>query len=336
MQTIQSPRAAPAADLRRSTGQSPDTNSPVAKRDSQAEPRTLDLSALFDLSRQPGYYNAAAKVALLRRSKRQPHDQLLVDFQRPEIHVALKAAGALVVDGTWDHHSTVNGRPLEAKGAWIESCWHRDARSDYLELERELTDGWRLERQMLLARKERFLLIADALVGPGSEPVEIRHAFSLPPAEAVAWSGAKETREGWWMVKDKRAAAVVPPALPEWREEFSHARLAMADGRLQLEQAAHGCALYAPLFIDLDPKRARRPLTWRRLTVAENLAVVPRDVAVAYRVQVGDQQWAFYRSLAPVGNRTFLGQNYSTEFVACRLKADADGDEIVSIEGANH
>jgi hypothetical protein len=42
----------------------------------------------------------------------------------------------------------------------------------------------------------------------------------------------------------------------------------------------------------------KRPLTWRRITVAENLALVPREVAAAYRVQVGREQWLFYRSLA--------------------------------------
>ena len=55
----------------------------------------------------------------------------------------------------------------------------------------------------------------------------------------------------------------------------------------------------ASLFIDLRKDRFVRPVTWRQLTVAENLSIQPADVAVGYRVQIGADQWLFYRSLAP-------------------------------------
>jgi len=297
----------------------------------------VDLKSLFDLRRPPGYYNAAAKVALLRRAKKPPHDELLVDFHGPEVAVALKAAGVLLAEGEWTWRATAAGQSLLATGNWEESCWHRDSQCDYLELELKLSAGWRLERQMLLARKDRFLFLGDALIGPNvndpdADAVEMRAAFSLPLVDNIGWSGAPETREGSLVEGRERRATVIAPALPEWRSEHCHSNLEESESCLSLQQAAVGRSLFLPLWIDLDPARARRALTWRKLTVAENLKVVPRDVAVAYRVHVGGQQWLFYRSLAPRGNRTFLGENFSSEFACLRFLPSGEGEEILSIE----
>ena len=294
----------------------------------------LDPAQLFDLRRPPGYYNAAEKVALLRRDRKKPHDELLVDFRGRDVQLKLSAAGLPLIHGAWTWRATAAGQPLAAVGLWEESCWNRDADCDYLELSLKLNDGWRLDRQMLLARKDRFLYLADALVSPQREALrdETRYATSLPLADRTLFVPAAETREAWLVQGGKRRLTVVPPALAEWRTEFCHAELATEEGRVVLAQAALGRALYAPLFIDLDPLRARRGLTWRRLTVAENLEVVPRDVAAAYRVQVGREQWLVYRSLAPRGNRTFLGQNYSSEFVCTRFLPSGEAKDILAVE----
>jgi hypothetical protein len=66
--------------------------------------------------------------------------------------------------------------------------------------------------------------------------------------------------------------------------------------------------------------------------VAEQLAIQPRDVAVAYRVQSGSDQFAIYRSLAKKANRTFLGQNLVHEFFAARFKSDGTTQTLLEIE----
>jgi hypothetical protein len=297
--------------------------------------RALDPASLFDLHRPPGYYNADEKVALLRRERKSPHDEALVDFRGSDVQFKFSAAGLPLIHGAWSWQATVAGQPLGASGAWEESCWNRDADCDYLELSLKLTGGWRLDRQLLLARKDRFLYLADALVGPQSSDAargEIHFAASLPLAPRTTFVPAADAREAWLNQGGKRRATLVPPALAEWRAEFCHAELASEQGHVVLSQAALGQALYAPLFIDLDPLRVRRGLTWRRLTVAENLVVVPRDVAAAFRVQVGHEQWLFYRSLAPRGNRTFLGQNYSSEFVCTRFLPSGEAKDILAVE----
>ena len=58
--------------------------------------------------------------------------------------------------------------------------------------------------------------------------------------------------------------------------------------------------------------------------MAESLSVVSRDVAVGFRAQSGPDQWIVYRSLAPAGNRTVMGQNISGEFAAGRFPASGE------------
>jgi len=185
---------------------------------------------------------------------------------------------------------------------------------------------------MLLAREDRFLLLADALIGSETEPAELRYSTSLPLAAGVKFCGARETREAWLESGGRRRATIVPPALAEWRCEFCHAELLEINGCIALQQAALGCSLYAPLWIDLDPRRLKRPVTWRRLTVAENFAAVGRDVAAAYRIQAGRDQWMIYRSLARRGNRSVLGHNTLKSFVCLRIDAGGATKKIAIVD----
>ena len=96
--------------------------------------------------------------------------------------------------------------------------------------------------------------------------------------------------------------------------------------------SAKGCRLYAPLFFDLDRRRMARPCTWRRLTVAESLAIQPDEVAVGYRVAVGKEQWLIYRSLAEKANRTLLGHNLSTEMLVAQFHRSGEVEPLLEIE----
>ena len=94
-----------------------------------------------------------------------------------------------------------------------------------------------------------------------------------------------------------------------------------------------GRTAVSPLWIDFSAKRFDKQRTWRQLTVAESLKSVSADVAVAYRMQSGKDQWVLYRSLDDPGNRTFLGQNYSSEQVVGRFDPETGTlDEFYEIE----
>jgi hypothetical protein len=294
----------------------------------------IRLDELFDQRHPPGYYARVAKTALLRRSRRRPHDQLLVEFAGRDVLVELTAAGRVLASHLLTWQATIDGRSLAACGPWSEVCWHTDAEVDYLEIELPLSDGWRLERQFVLGRKDRFMFLGDALLGPADGPArEIRFASTLALASGVRFSAADETREGWLVAGRKKATTLVPLALPEWRAELTPTELAASsDGTLVQTQAALGQHLYSPLWIDLSPGRTRQPLTWRRLAVGESLQTVGRDRAAGYRVQFGNHNWLVYRSLAPRGNRTVLGQNFSSEFVCCRILKTGKIEDIIEIQ----
>ena len=104
-------------------------------------------------------------------------------------------------------------------------------------------------------------------------------------------------------------------------------------GRLTLADTTTGRSLYSGMVFDLDPRRSKKPRTWRQLTISEMLQVVPRDLAVGFRAQSGGDQWLVYRSLGPAGNRAVLGQNISCEFYAGRFREE-DGlvTEWIEIE----
>ena len=225
----------------------------------------------------------------------------------------------------------MDGRPLSVESGWDDVCWQTDDDADYLEIEAQLTDGWRLQRQIFLAHRDRFVLLADALLG--EQPAALQYRSSLPVGADVEFEPAPETTEGF-LVAGKRRALVLPLALPEWQSAVRGEKLAATPAGLELRVAVRGRSLFAPLFIDLDRRRIDRPATWRQLTVGENSSRVPRDFAAGFRVQRGRQQWLFYRSLIAGGVRSVLGQQLTREFMAGRFQRSGCVHTLLEIEMA--
>ena len=225
---------------------------------------------------------------------------------------------------------THEGRELSTDGSWEVACWHTDHDVQFVELEVKLNNGAMLSRQILLAREEAFLFLADAV--QSREAGQIDYQLALPFAAGVQGMAELETREIYLTRKDKIQSLVMPLAIPEWNTARTHGGFECDAHGIRLSQMVEGCNLYAPIFLDLDPKRSRQPRTWRQLTVAEHLKILDRDTAVAFRVRVQDDQWMFYRSLANKGNRTFLGQNVACEFFVGKLTKDGEVEELISID----
>jgi hypothetical protein len=121
-------------------------------------------------------------------------------------------------------------------------------------------------------------------------------------------------------------------ALPEWRNSAARGSFQASEAGVELALSAEGECLFAPLFVDLSRKRIDKQLTWRQLTVGQLREIVPGDVAVGYRVQVGKSQWLVYRSLAPAAIRTVLGQNVMHEFLVGRFHPDGHVETLLEIE----
>lgn len=238
-----------------------------------------------------------------------------------------------LLSGRLDAALTVDGRVIAATQPWEQVCVIDEKQATYTEISQELGDGWSLERQLLVAHEDRFCFVADCVLGPAAAKVEYR--LRWPLAAKIGFHPEATTHEGRLTLDRRRSLLVLPLSLPEWRVDAERCSLAALESPSPALEIAHSRVahrLHAALFIDLDPARSRRPYTWRRLTIGEELATVSRDTAAGYRVQIGKEQWVFYRSLGQVGNRTVLGVNLCSDFLAAKFKADGTTTTLVEVE----
>jgi hypothetical protein len=273
----------------------------------------------------------SAGVSMLRPSWARGREQILVARTGSDLLTELVCGRDVLWSGKWSCEVRRNGAALapETGAKWEETCWTTNEDADYVEFELALSGGVRVERQVLLARKDRFLFLADAVLG--DEPASLEYRSALPLRADIAFDASTESREGY-VVGSKARALAFPLRLPEWRAEPCVGALEFVDAGLELRASGSGKRLYAPLFFDLNPGRLFRPATWRQLTIAESRQIVPADQAVSYRVQVRNEQWLIYRSLGERGNRTVLGQNLVSEFLVARFNRKGEIAPLLEIE----
>ncbi len=286
----------------------------------------------------PSVCSEWAGLVNMRPEWKRNSPQWAACFHHQTLQTELIVGKQTLCRGDWPLAVTVDGRPLKPVSDWTEACWFKDSDVNYLELEIQLNGGWRVQRQLLLALEDDFLFVADAVLNEDrpskeSDTADIGYVGQLPILESIVFRRAKETRDGMLCGNENKPLANgLPLALPEWRIEKSIGELTNTVQGLQLEIHTTGAALYAPLFFDLSASRLKREPTWRRLTVARQLAIEPSDVAVAYRIETGSKQWLIYRSLAASANRTVLGLNLVSEFLCARFNRRGDAETIIEIE----
>ena len=281
-----------------------------------------------------------ASSAILRSSWTPKAPLVALDFSKPHslIEIAVKER---LISGAMPLEVRNDGQLVDwGEGGMDVVCELEDRDSIYLELEME-SGGVQLFRQLLLSKKDRFLFFADSVLR--SDAGEIDYRLKIPLAKEIDVIRENGTRELYLNRKGKGIQSLVLPlALPEWTSERCRGLFSVFKDEtlgaevLNVEQTvllpADGGALYCPMFFDLDPKRSRLKRTWRSLTVAETLDIVRPEVAAAFRVQVDEEQWIFYRALQSIGNRTFMGQNFSGDFFAGKFEANGSVTELVQVE----
>jgi hypothetical protein len=276
---------------------------------------------------EPSLHSEWSRTAILRRDWLPRSPQLTLAYGGGKLVSELNHHGTNLWSGTWDPCLSLDGQPLRFDSEWDEVCWITDSDGDYLELEMQLETG-SVQRQVFFSRED-FVFVADAYLG--TDVADLEYTCTLPLANDMVYEAAEETHDGL-LIGPKPMALVLPLAFPEWRAAPHQGEVKRTAEGLQLCQRTRGMRLFAPLFIDLDPRRIRRELTWRRLTVAEQREIVADDVAVGFRVQIGRRQWLVYRSLAPACSRTVLGQNFSTEFMLGQFSEDGEAIKLIEIE----
>ena len=232
-----------------------------------------------------------------------------------------------VIAGNCTPNIWIDGQLLEPSSEICVTCDLQFDDLDILEVEVEYED-WKLQRQMVMLR-DGIVMISDNVLG--SERSNIEYRCEFPMADGTQAVEESETTE-LYVCRGKSYSLVLPLGLPEWKAERTEDRFLAQEGRLVLTQSLDGQCLSAPLLFDLNPKRSVKPRTWRQLTVAENMEIIRKDIAVAFRVQIGKKQWLFYRSLAHKGNRTFLGENVSDEFFVGQIDLHGNVEALAAVE----
>ncbi|MCC7335089.1 MAG: hypothetical protein IT422_08330 [Pirellulaceae bacterium] len=280
------------------------------------------------------HYCADAACVVMQSDWRKKGSRFALDFSDSEICIeALTKKGTPVLAGEWTVQVELEQQAQLQLDEWGEVCWFSDEDVDYLELEAKFGQHARVQRQALFFRQDRMLLLADALLSDSSGQWSL--SSRIPLAGDASFEPAQKTTEGVIVTAAGTRCLTLPLHLPEWRRQAPNGSLDVDEETLISHLRGSGERLYTATLISLRGGHAKKPVTWRHLTVGEELRIVGADEALAFRIQIGKKQWVIYRSLARPVRRTALGMHTLSEFLAGRFDADAGDFEPLLVVEAN-
>ena len=284
-----------------------------------------------------------ARLALLLPEWDVRRGRTHLDYTDETCDLELFGGRPRLLCGPWEVAIEVAAESQAPCGDWTMTCEYTDDDVHYVELEQPWTGDLVLQRQVLLLRDDRCVLLADAVItgtgggGEGDEgdkdggdKIVYEARVSLDPG--VSAETDAETRELLLRHDGKHRGLVLPLAAAEWRVGPSPATIECVGGKL-LHRVGGVGRVYAPLWIDLQTRRLTRKRTWRQLTVGDELRVVGRHEAVGYRIQMGSEQWMIYRSLADARCRTVLGKHLLADFLCTRFDmGDGSHEDLITVD----
>ncbi len=273
--------------------------------------------------------SAWGEMALLQSYWKCGLPKVSIDFSQGRNRIEL-ASQVKLLAGDITPQVSINGKPVLNQGHCDVVCWHQDEDLDYLEIEFQMSGGVVIQRQYILVRQDQILVVLDVVNSQTAGRIDYDCCFPL--ADGISLLSESETAEVYLKSGGEIESLVMPLGLAEWTVDRHEGSLGVQQDHLRLHQSMDGNGLCASLFFDLNRVRSLRPRTWRRLHVVEKLEQVARDRAVAYRVQLDQQQWLIYRSIGENANRTFLGENVSQDFYMGRFFRDGSVEELIQIE----
>lgn len=278
------------------------------------------------------HYCDTARAACMQIDWRKRSGRIAIDFSDSPLAIEIVGPkGASLLAGRWPLQIELDGQAQLQLDDWEEVCWYSDEEVDYLEVEAKFGDGCCVQRQIMLFREEQLIMLADAMLGDKEGKWTLQSHLPLGPGVKV--ESAAATRESWLLTPHGERCVILPLAQPEWRRQLSSSRLQIEGPVLTMRATTSASRLYAPLLLSVKAGHADRPLTWRQLTVAEDLNIVPPSVAAAFRVQIGREQWLIYRTLAEATRRTALGMHTIYDFFAGRFDGETGAvDTLVEVE----
>lgn len=263
-----------------------------------------------------------------------------VDYSGEDFLVEVEYGRGIAIGGKWEAMIEVDGAEQAPSGPWTHVCEYSDDDAQYLEFEQGWTGGVRLQRQIMLLRDDRCVMLADAVLRESDQPTAmIRYVGRTPLSTTLTAAFETDTNEIW--LKDsseKRRVLALSLQTNEWRVGASAAKIEITeDHHLKLQATSkpprdNGGNVFAPLWFDFQQRRFDRPRTYRQLTVGDELRIVDQDEAVSHRIQMGSEHWVTYRSLRGERTRTFLGKHLVADFYCARFHpGDGSLEDLLTV-----
>ncbi len=309
-----------------------------------------------EIATMPSSQSDWARFALLRSDLSVEADSVAMTHHLPLPQLDVTALGHSLIHGDWNLKLKLGDAAVELAEEWSCVCWQSDPDADYIELQMAGPGKLRVERLVLLSRKERFLIVADSISGvpladaaartrsagsssatgtkKSSEPVpqRIEYESRLTLCDGMVGSCDGTTREGR-ITGHRIRSRVFPLAIPQDRVHSTPHQFSVEGNELVLKHVAEGSGLFAPLVFVWHPERSRVEATWRPLTVTEDGKAVGPDCAAGYRLKLGKLQLLISRSLKKTGlSRACLGYHSFNETVIASFDSNGDVTPILLVE----
>ncbi len=243
----------------------------------------------------------------------------------PELQIELD--GLLLFEGPWHGEVTIDGESPGHAG-WECSCWHSEKDADFIELNSRPRTGCLVSRQIVLAKKQGWLLLVDEVQAPGQR---IEYTSSIPAARG--WDALEDaaTRE-WALIQAGRRVRVCPLDLPQDKVHPTTGTFECRSGGIRLGRRSEG-GFYAATLYEWHRDHHDAGVDWNALTIAEDGRVMSPAEAVGFRIRIGERQIVVYHSLtrARIG-RSVLGLHTLSETVAGNFSKDGIVRPIVDVE----
>ena len=307
------------------------------------------------------FQSDVVKLASLRNNWTVGADQIVVRQDDVYIELDFVIFGQPLISGSWNVSVKRNQEELTFTNTWKPVCWHSDRDVDYLELQIQLDEDVRIDRQILLSRDDHFALLMDHVVlEKGDLESLLQYQAELPLVAGLHLQEQRRTRESTIRTTGKSGnkwVRVFPLFLPQFKTESVPGSCHGVEFSCREQNASPGDSasnqngksnplshsicltrtgrggLSLPLFFDWSGTRKKSDADWRQLTVTENRRVSKPLEASGFRLRCGETQWLLYHSLTNSLNpRAVLGHHTSYETVVGYFEPSGDVTPLLLVE----
>jgi len=283
------------------------------------------------LSPRASFQSDEMRTACLRNYFTSAEAKIAIAHHTPRPLIELNAIGTSFLKGPWSSTLQRGKKSSAPIHPWSNTCWNTDEDSEYFEMQAELPGGGQLDRQILIPRKGHYAIFAEVLTKLPKGRIE--HELRIPIAPGIEIQQDQKTRE-YRLIGPNKTARLFPLWFPQSKVDGTPGTLTVEGRELVLRTVAEGTGLYIPLVIDWAAERTKSSAVWKRLTVTENLAILPGDVAAGYRLKIEpNHQLLIYRSLQNTWEpRACLGFQTRYETAIGRVSPDGDLLPLMYVE----